>query len=185
LICVISESDKHLFQFIYGSRDIQPQTVQPFLVDIWDISDSLNGFLSFPPLFDPGEGIDMSVGSSTHSPVFRVFLKNRLEVRHIFIDKIFQRNDDSLFRIAKQIIITHAGIKKSVRKISELGQCQVLFICKLICHKAGPVYMHIGLLDRKSTRLNSSHVSISYAVFCLKKKIFLPHQLKITKITTK
>src|SRR5699024_12169497 len=28
--------------------------------------------------------------------------------------------------------------------------------------------------DRKSTRLNSSHVSISYAVFCLKKKI-APH----------
>src|SRR5699024_12072427 len=33
--------------------------------------------------------------------------------------------------------------------------------------------------DRKSTRLNSSHVSISYAVFCLKKKrikiLFYPH----------
>src|SRR5207249_7470297 len=28
----------------------------------------------------------------------------------------------------------------------------------------------VELLDRKSTRLNSSHVSISYAVFCLKKK---------------
>src|SRR5207249_7185269 len=28
----------------------------------------------------------------------------------------------------------------------------------------------INRLDRKSTRLNSSHVSISYAVFCLKKK---------------
>src|SRR5438067_7090379 len=27
-----------------------------------------------------------------------------------------------------------------------------------------------GRRDRKSTRLNSSHVSISYAVFCLKKK---------------
>src|SRR5436305_6897337 len=27
-----------------------------------------------------------------------------------------------------------------------------------------------GDLDRKSTRLNSSHVRISYAVFCLKKK---------------
>src|SRR5438067_9451030 len=26
------------------------------------------------------------------------------------------------------------------------------------------------VVDRKSTRLNSSHVSISYAVFCLKKK---------------
>src|SRR5690606_40558307 len=31
----------------------------------------------------------------------------------------------------------------------------------------GNVYWH---LDRKSTRLNSSHVKISYAVFCLKKK---------------
>src|SRR5690606_41536526 len=29
-------------------------------------------------------------------------------------------------------------------------------------------YAHVG--DRKSTRLNSSHVKISYAVFCLKKK---------------
>src|SRR5690625_1065202 len=29
-----------------------------------------------------------------------------------------------------------------------------------------------GALERKSTRLNSSHVAISYAVFCLKKKIY-------------
>src|SRR5690606_39438932 len=28
-----------------------------------------------------------------------------------------------------------------------------------------------AIIDRKSTRLNSSHVKISYAVFCLKKKI--------------
>src|SRR5437870_10318477 len=28
----------------------------------------------------------------------------------------------------------------------------------------------VRYLDRKSTRLNSSHVAISYAVFCLKKK---------------
>src|SRR3712207_8537085 len=28
--------------------------------------------------------------------------------------------------------------------------------------------------DRKSTRLNSSHANISYAVFCLKKKICMP-----------
>src|SRR5690242_20861685 len=28
----------------------------------------------------------------------------------------------------------------------------------------------LGGVDRKSTRLNSSHMSISYAVFCLKKK---------------
>src|SRR3712207_6937597 len=29
---------------------------------------------------------------------------------------------------------------------------------------------HLAQLDRKSTRLNSSHANISYAVFCLKKK---------------
>src|SRR2546430_13272509 len=31
----------------------------------------------------------------------------------------------------------------------------------------------VGRRDRKSTRLNSSHSQISYAVFCLKKKIYL------------
>src|SRR5439155_21125112 len=30
--------------------------------------------------------------------------------------------------------------------------------------------LHPVMIDRKSTRLNSSHVAISYAVFCLKKK---------------
>src|SRR3712207_7141963 len=30
--------------------------------------------------------------------------------------------------------------------------------------------LHAELRDRKSTRLNSSHANISYAVFCLKKK---------------
>src|SRR5256885_11483880 len=35
---------------------------------------------------------------------------------------------------------------------------------------AGPRISVNGLEDRKSTRLNSSHLVISYAVFCLKKK---------------
>src|SRR5256885_8154230 len=33
----------------------------------------------------------------------------------------------------------------------------------------------LGALDRKSTRLNSSHLVISYAVFCLEKKITMKH----------
>src|SRR5438067_9977570 len=43
--------------------------------------------------------------------------------------------------------------------------------------------------DRKSTRLNSSHVSISYAVFCLKKKkkeedpILIPYGASLTLVT--
>src|SRR3712207_8372399 len=32
------------------------------------------------------------------------------------------------------------------------------------------IYTKISIEDRKSTRLNSSHANISYAVFCLKKK---------------
>src|SRR5690606_39717346 len=53
-----------------------------------------------------------------------------------------------------------------------------------------PIPMRIGVIlpravrsleetrigDRKSTRLNSSHVKISYAVFCLKKKNKIPQQ---------
>src|SRR5438876_7212286 len=38
---------------------------------------------------------------------------------------------------------------------------------------AWPVDLPHVRLDRKSTRLNSSHPSISYAVFCLKKKMTL------------
>src|SRR5207253_8689156 len=37
-------------------------------------------------------------------------------------------------------------------------------------HELDAVVAHLYGLDRKSTRLNSSHVAISYAVFCLKKK---------------
>src|SRR5690625_6523549 len=35
----------------------------------------------------------------------------------------------------------------------------------------GAGLIQVSQRDRKSTRLNSSHVAISYAVFCLKKKI--------------
>src|SRR5699024_11703761 len=55
----------------------------------------------------------------------------------------------------------------------------VLFSVFLFAGFFLPLLTNFGLLefigDRKSTRLNSSHVSISYAVFCLKKT-------KITKL---
>src|SRR3712207_7569255 len=45
-----------------------------------------------------------------------------------------------------------------------------------------------NILDRKSTRLNSSHANISYAVFCLKKKktsiYIITKALPVTKHTT-
>src|SRR5438876_3105643 len=39
----------------------------------------------------------------------------------------------------------------------------------------------VGYQDRKSTRLNSSHPSISYAVFCLKKKKKTKKRYKMRK----
>src|SRR5688572_31803917 len=46
----------------------------------------------------------------------------------------------------------------------------------LVGHSYGGV-----VIDRKSTRLNSSHSQISYAVFCLKKKKKKPIKLKPLK----
>src|SRR3712207_8778133 len=50
----------------------------------------------------------------------------------------------------------------------------VVFVSGIGCSSRFPYYldtygMH-SIQDRKSTRLNSSHANISYAVFCLKKK---------------
>src|SRR5699024_11468153 len=47
------------------------------------------------------------------------------------------------------------------------GMDAAQFIIVVLAGIAGLILIK---LDRKSTRLNSSHVSISYAVFCLKKK---------------
>src|SRR5699024_11775741 len=52
------------------------------------------------------------------------------------------------------MLIAKTGSRETIKYL--LGQMEFLFD---------------GERDRKSTRLNSSHVSISYAVFCLKKKI--------------
>src|SRR5256885_10263045 len=44
--------------------------------------------------------------------------------------------------------------------------------CERVANRSGQNRHHgiLGRRDRKSTRLNSSHLVISYAVFCLKKK---------------
>src|SRR5258708_15292440 len=44
-----------------------------------------------------------------------------------------------------------------------------------LCHS---VCLRAAIVDRKSTRLNSSHQIISYAVFCLKKKKIRRHVLQ-------
>src|SRR2546421_8936517 len=61
------------------------------------------------------------------------------------------------------------------RRSSDLMKCVIAVGDCNVCHLRNPPphqfaarYAHAA--DRKSTRLNSSHDQISYAVFCLKKK---------------
>src|SRR5690625_7126575 len=78
-------------------------------------------------------------------------------------------------------------VTNNVLRHAELTADQALQIAKETLQKAGPIhsswifmkkerlikngltyYTYRGGIDRKSTRLNSSHVAISYAVSCLK-----------------
>src|SRR5260221_1708657 len=43
---------------------------------------------------------------------------------------------------------------------------------------------HVCTVDRKSTRLNSSHTVISYAVFCLKKKNVKAHYTRYDRLSS-
>src|SRR5699024_12734338 len=72
----------------------------------------------------------------------------------------------------RSILFTYTTLFRSLwichRQQSKSVQVQILITtqsCALSALKSKNY-----LKDRKSTRLNSSHVSISYAVFCLKKK---------------
>src|SRR2546426_4840950 len=65
----------------------------------------------------------------------------------------------------------HDALPISRRKVDPLGQpptCQVNPTRGETCTSLG--MRSVRTEDRKSTRLNSSHLVISYAVFCLKKK---------------
>src|SRR5688500_19951834 len=79
----------------------------------------------------------------------------------------------TLFRSAEEPRRAHRGVTTND---PAAGSCP-------ICLDGGPREVLAELesswltADRKSTRLNSSHLVISYAVFCLKKKIYKPSVL--------
>src|SRR2546430_5740204 len=57
----------------------------------------------------------------------------------------------------------------TTRRVYWLGLGALALALQLLAGHPQETYMTLIILDRKSTRLNSSHSQISYAVFCLKK----------------
>src|SRR5699024_11937311 len=84
-----------------------------------------------------------------------------------------------IFKVSQPSISQHLRKLRDVGLIEEERKGQWIFYS---INKANEYYPFVESVlkqldnihsDRKSTRLNSSHVSISYAVFCLKKKKML------------
>src|SRR5690625_6204582 len=83
------------------------------------------------------------------SPAQAHRFRNRMLQRFLRIQRLSEARDDDV-----HIAIVGAGAT-GVELSAEL-------------HHAMAEFHNYGFEDRKSTRLNSSHVAISYAVFCLK-----------------
>src|SRR5689334_25446562 len=64
-------------------------------------------------------------------------------------------------------LFPYTTLFRSIFSVQHAGTAVILLNAGIV-HRVGPGRIYVK--DRKSTRLNSSHSSISYAVFCLKKK---------------
>src|SRR5690606_4382602 len=73
-----------------------------------------------------------------------------------------------LVRPAEVVVV----VVEPAADLQQARQRHVVLVGRLraLDHRAAQLQPRVDHVDRKSTRLNSSHVKISYAVFCLKKK---------------
>src|SRR5690625_6804845 len=100
------------------------------------------------------------VSQAARQPVAVIYPANSKEIRFGSYITTYASTDKRIFgrSIAKGVVFRRIGpVQASHRQIGQL--------CLFIFNKGDP----IGI-DRKSTRLNSSHVAISYAVFCLQEE---------------
>src|SRR5690606_30319268 len=101
-------------------------------------------------------------------PVFLIFLLAPIPLGEVQIKGIDIPNAHFIAAILFIIASTTNGLDgyyaRKYNLITDLGKFLDPLADKLLVAAA------LIALDRKSTRLNSSHVKISYAVFCLKKK---------------
>src|SRR5690606_3136329 len=88
----------------------------------------------------------------------------QIEILQTEKQNVFAKNAE-LSAINEALNLSLENQKKEIQKIQEEGKLQFENLANKILEEKSEKF-----IDRKSTRLNSSHVKISYAVFCLKKK---------------
>src|SRR5699024_11828787 len=93
---------------------------------------------------------------------------NLTVVHHVLIYQSLCYNYFKFIR--KRIIMNKKNIKDSQNFITSKRNIDKIMTNISLNEHDNIFEIGSGKGDRKSTRLNSSHVSISYAVFCLKKK---------------
>src|SRR3712207_8289185 len=78
----------------------------------------------------------------------------------------------TLFRSALELVLQQ-GISNALTRLAEILEINGETLARNGARVVGIwilAWLAYRVVDRKSTRLNSSHANISYAVFCLKKK---------------
>src|SRR6266481_6753371 len=91
----------------------------------------------------------------------------RAIIHRLQLQGLLQVGDRLLRPACLQQFPSHVEVPRKIAR-RNFGQFLGNFLCRRRIFPAG--CPHPKRRDRKSTRLNSSHSSISYAVFCLKKK---------------
>src|SRR5690242_21407442 len=118
------------------------------------------------------EGVQHREGVGDHGCVVVLLVEDRRAVKQV-VERVEEsraalRASRVWHRLAEQrkpvlvvVLIRSAGYRQPVLLVLDVAPEEVA---------EGPQRIDRQVRDRKSTRLNSSHMSISYAVFCLKKK---------------
>src|SRR5690606_38747693 len=131
------------------------------------------GFVDYLPLIgNKGVVLRKKFGKKFMSHVMHCEYKRPLQVRQeisIIIRRM--KNIVSIFlnEVSGVFLIKRISAGSADQCTPEFGGKRKAGCRQVVVSRDQNTAIH-GHVDRKSTRLNSSHVKISYAVFCLKKK---------------
>src|SRR5690606_2374751 len=121
--------------------------------------------ISFDENIDPSK-LDIKIVDGLggwHTTIYNIFLNNELDIESLPKSKgIYKLNINYGEELTYTEFFIYLGKPDSEELQFNFYKENGRIFCKITSKLSNE--------DRKSTRLNSSHVKISYAVFCLKKK---------------